>query len=779
MIVNGLTAAMPICKSYELVDGVVKKTPYPFVYEFTSGKHDVQTLTDLKLVIENYAKVDGCLVKGVLQRDLVSESRQGATDGNTLTEWVCLDLDGIEQFQTVDEFLDKVGAGDVDYVLQWSNSMGIENKAGFRCHIFMFLAEPAGPPRLKTWLQYLNLTVPQLHSQLELTKTGVALRWPLDVSTCQNDKLIYVSSPKLGAGISDPFPNGTRISIHIKNKRRLSLPPDLPSKMRIQQMIDARVMELREASGLPKRKSAQYKVDSNSGVEYVANPEAAEITEMKVERGFVYFNLNGGDSWAYYHPVDKPFYIYNFKGEAVYRTQDLLPKYWADLAKVIKSGAPDSAGVITLAFRDFPTDTYYNGTYDTNTNRLDLSKTGSKDKLKDFLKDNGKPVIDVIPDWEVMFDPNMPETVDSTRRIVNTYQPSEFFRITKPEQVLTAPPVCHRVISHALGNNPQVIDHFYNWLACIVQFKRSTLTAWILHGTQGTGKGVMFHHILKPIFGMTNVTMMRAEELTSEFTGRFDNKFLVFIDEIQAESSNQFQRVMARLKSMITEPVISIRNMYAEAKEKQNYCNFLFSSNMPEPITISEGDRRFNVAVYQPNKIDISFADFDAIKDELPQMYAFLVSYAADPLRARTVIQTADRTRIIALGVQSAEEVTVKLLSGDLRYFVEGISNAPSMKRKFQSEDYTTIVKDIVTNLPPALTRDQLQTIFLWLCGQNIPDAPYKFATFLRHKGIELEPTWVTDANGKGSTKRALRTVWQYDQTWLDGVRLDIQNGEI
>jgi hypothetical protein len=47
-------------------------------------------------------------------------------------------------------------------------------------------------------------------------------------------------------------------------------------------------------------------------------PDSAVITEMKAERGFVYFNLNGGDSWAYYHPESNPDYIYNFKGEPSY-----------------------------------------------------------------------------------------------------------------------------------------------------------------------------------------------------------------------------------------------------------------------------------------------------------------------------------------------------------------------------------------------------------------------------------------------------------------------------
>jgi hypothetical protein len=549
--------------------------------------------------------------------------------------------------------------------------------------------------------------------------------------------------------------------------------------MQLQQSIDARIAELRHAAGLPKRKASQYKVDSSSGVEYVANPESAEITEMKTERGFVYFNLNGGDSWAYYHPVEKPYYIFNFKGEPVYRTQDLLPSYWAELAKIIKEGKPDSSGMITLAFRDFATDTYYNGTYNTKTKALDLSKAGSKEKLKDFLKDNGKPIIDAVPDWDLVFDPEMTDVIDCDKKILNTYRASDFL-LREPDPTVTRPPaLIDRIALHAVGGDPVILDAFYNWTACIVQHKTTTLTAWILHGTQGTGKGVLFNHILRPILGTDNTAMMRAEELSTEFTGRFDNKFLVFIDEIQAEESTQFQRVVARLKSMITEPTISIRNMYAEARERANHCNFIFASNMPQPMVISEGDRRFNVAAYQHEKIQLSFEEIDSIKDQLFEFYSFLCNYPADRVRARTVIHTADRERVISLGVQSAEDVSRKLTEGNLAYFVEGVSHSASAKRKYEADDYHRIVKEIVETLPPALTRDELQTIFTWLCGKNVPDAPYKFATYLRHKGIELEPVHIpARGNFKGGTKRAMKINWVYDQQWLDDVKQDIINGD-
>jgi hypothetical protein len=66
----------------------------------------------------------------------------------------------------------------------------------------------------------------------------------------------------------------------------------------------------------------------------MSKPGEATITGIKRDRGFVYLNLNGGDSWGYYHSEDNAEYIYNFKGEPVYKTSELLPEYWASINKV-------------------------------------------------------------------------------------------------------------------------------------------------------------------------------------------------------------------------------------------------------------------------------------------------------------------------------------------------------------------------------------------------------------------------------------------------------------
>jgi hypothetical protein len=85
--------------------------------------------------------------------------------------------------------------------------------------------------------------------------------------------------------------------------------------------------------------------------EVMAKPDVCTITDMKTERGFVYLNLNGGDSWAYYHPENNPDLIRNFKGEPAYLTKELLPDYWEQLHSKVNATVT-SQGLMHLALCD-------------------------------------------------------------------------------------------------------------------------------------------------------------------------------------------------------------------------------------------------------------------------------------------------------------------------------------------------------------------------------------------------------------------------------------------
>lgn len=778
MRVYFLSADKPINKAYEIDNaGKLIKHPYPFIYEVTSHEENPNTLNDLCNLMMKYAKQGRCLVKGHLSRPLVKESRKGTTDPDQKTDWICLDLDGIEGYQTVDLFLEDIGCGNTDYILQWSSSMGIEANTGFRCHVFMKLDTACHPQLLKYWLMDLNLSTPTLSSQLELTKTGNSIRWPLDVTTCQNDKLLYIAPPKLDANVKDPFPQNRRISFIKKKRATLTLPYPIATKEALRQRTDVKVNELRVASGQPKRKTTRYKFDGT--MEYMLNPDSATITESKVERGFVYFNLNGGDSWAYYHPEDNPKFILNFKGEPAYLTQDLLPEYWAKVQQAQSNYTPNSKGQIYLAFRDFRTSNYWNGYYDSTTQQLNIAMAKNEGQLRQFMKLNGQVLGECVPDWDIVWDPHMKQVVDAQLCQLNTFQPSKYAMAptsTLP-RVKAVPPTIMKVISHVLGHDQPTIDRFLNWLACIVQFQALTGTAWIWQGTQGTGKGVLFHQIITPLLGEPNVVSKRMEELESEFTGFMENKFVVFIDEIESGKSLYHNKITAKLKNLIVEPTISIRKMYCPPYMATNYSSMIFASNKTAAVEVAPDDRRFNVGPYQDQPIQLTATEIDdAIPKELKAFYAYLAHYPADQNLARRPLISAARTNMIDISRTAIDTVSDHLLAGDLEFLWDHLPATTSSLSPLdlvRYQPFRALMVEIVEHGETKLTRDDLFTIMEWCIG-NMPRSPHKFAALLKHHKLHMEQVWKHHRNVRGIT-----VTWNVSPAWLAQAQKEIKSGAI
>lgn len=203
-----LEASVPLTKTFKNDNGKLIKTPYPMVKKFTSHEEMVSSSEEFRDKLIKHAALGHCLLKGGLNRALINESRAGHTSPDAPTEWIVLDVDGLPY--SPEELLDLTGCGDVDYIVQHSASSGIilagdaYSSAKFdRYHIFIMLDEPQHPSQLKLWLKNLNLTIPAISQYLNLTASGMALRWPLDVTVCQNDKLIYIAPPQCGPGVID------------------------------------------------------------------------------------------------------------------------------------------------------------------------------------------------------------------------------------------------------------------------------------------------------------------------------------------------------------------------------------------------------------------------------------------------------------------------------------------------------------------------------------------------------------------------------------------------
>jgi hypothetical protein len=756
MKVTFLKAAVPLTKTFSLEGTELKKTAHPQVIQCSSFQHDITTIEELYSCFEIHAAEGHCFLKGNVTRQLIEESRAGTTDPNAPTEILLLDLDGLRDVADVDTFMGLLGLGDVDYIVQYSSSMGVIPSRGISAHIFCFLDKPWSPALLKQWLTNANLTNPALKRNLGLTRTNNSLRWALDVSTCQNDKLIYIAPPIVGVGVVDTF-SGDRIQLVKRAKRTVTLPEPIPSAEANRSKVEQALNELRTAAGLPTRDRIKFK--TQHGVEYMRNPDQAVVTGIKKERGFVYLNLNGGDSWAYYHTENNPVFIHNFKSEPAYLTSELVPDYWMDVKGTVGTPKFTEDGTLYLAFRDFRTAGYWNGTYEKQSRRLNLAQAKSADQLRSFLKQHGQPLGDFIPDWNVTFNPSSPQIVDIDTRAVNLYQPSEFMKL-EPRKIDEVPKTIRKVILHALGGDDEVFEHFMNWLAVILQYKCRTMTSWVLHGTQGTGKGIMLNYILRPIFGMDYVVSKRMEELESQFNGYMERCFILFVDEAQLSSHGRKDVMDANFKNYIVEPRISIRRMHTMPYEVDNYLNLIFASNKLDPVIIDPEDRRFNVGVYQSLRLYLADEELDRISEELEEFYHYLASRDADRAKARHALNNPAKQKMVHISRESMDVICEAFNKGDFQFLwdqrpvlhlKDGTGNT---SQDIMNGKYLALLTKIAQGERPSLLREELQTMLGYLHG-SIPASPHKFTSYIKHHGIVLEPT-----NRDGRTVRGLKVEW-------------------
>ena len=300
-----------MAKSFVRSSVTVVTTPYPLVRRFWSLTRNAADLDQIFTLLVAHAEAGHCLLKGQLDRTLRHESRAGHTAPNAPTDLLVLDLDFDQGFHSLDAFMEAIGLGGVSYVLHHSSSAGITAKPGLRAHVFVQLARPVAPVQLKLWLRHLNVTVPALREQVTLSANGMTLRNPLDVTSCQNDKLLFIADPVVQC-LEDPLV-GRRFELCERSIERVDLRAEHLDPGAVQREDDALIAELRARAGLPER-TARY-VALPGRERLLANPEPAAVTGIRRARGFVYLNLNGGDSWAYYFPESNPEIVYSFKDE--------------------------------------------------------------------------------------------------------------------------------------------------------------------------------------------------------------------------------------------------------------------------------------------------------------------------------------------------------------------------------------------------------------------------------------------------------------------------------
>ncbi len=708
-------------------------TPYPHVKNVTS--HEAQIPLDgtglamLEQLVRDHGQQGHCLLKGNLKRPIDNESRAGKTDRIGYSNLLVLDIDGITipGHTNPKTITDKdVGSlaktvmrelpaevQDCSFIAQASSSLGLKGDK-VSLHIFILLQHAMPAKSVKLWLQNCNFESQLFSSQLELSSNGHSLKYPLDTSVADNSKLIFIAPPTFEDGTHDPFSSSPERIVRVSGitetldlaKLMGNISPEV-----VYQKSNEHKNKLRTQRGFKaKKEKLTIATVDNKSEEILTNPDRMSIAIADdTNPPYIRCNVNGGDSNAYYFKLEDPTYMYNFKGEPIWSIEQADPDFYKSLFDVYQEEMEkEGRAKFPIALRDFYTDTYYNGVFDPNLNQFcdefPLMPCASS-SIEGFMRSHGRSKPDYIPDARVVFNPASNEDAINLTNVpyhINMFRRTEYM-LSKREheplgmgdaaKIADSCPLIYKLLTHILGGQALEVEHFTNWLAYIFQTKKKAMTAWVLQGVPGTGKGIFYTKVLRPLFGVEHVPMRALQNIEEQFNLYMRQALFLVVDEFHMASANSgTMKIADKLKNAITENTMTIRAMRSNQVEMPNYTNFIFLTNRMDAVKIEEGDRRYNIAPRQEQKLEHVYPEvidgIDDISKELHKFAALLRAYKVNKQLVRTPIANNAKAQMAQVTMSVMEEFFAAVRNGNLQFFMDILDI--SLTNVMQGQEITT-----------------------------------------------------------------------------------------
>lgn len=227
--------------------------------------------------------------------------------------------------------------------------------------------------------------------------------------------------------------------------------------------------------------------------------------------------------------------------------------------------------------------------FDKRARKLISPATLNEIAKKSYEKWKGEDDRHIVDESCVVFDPS--ESVDPLTH-VNLF--GGFPMSPKAGQ-------CDKIIAllyYLVGENDQAFDWVLRWIALPLQKPGAKMrTAIVMHGTEGAGKN-LFWNVIEQIYGEYS-TIITQNEIESQFNGWASKKLFVIGNEVVSRQEMYHKKGI--IKNMITEPEWLINDKNMPLRKEANHANFVFFSNVMQPVTPDTGDRRFMV-IWTPKK---------------------------------------------------------------------------------------------------------------------------------------------------------------------------------
>lgn len=703
---------------------------YPLVQKVTSYTEQVTNLDQFAAALQKHGLQGRALLKGGLDTVLDNESRAGHWVDRD-HEWVVFDFDKVACAPTIDGAREAIKrylppcCHDVDCLVQLSSSCYRPDASKLSAHVFMRLDSPSPTARLNQWITWINFNSP-LKDELALTDSGMALHFPLDRSVNVPSKLIYIAPPRCHGftpAVDTPY------TLLEGAQRTLVLPVFTPIAPEV---ISETINALRQAAGLPER---AYRTRMVKGIEVMVDAEECVVHDIKPSgEGYIRFNMNGGDSLAYYINLREPNLIGNHKGEPFLVTEAVAPDLYKSLvkkAKAVPANAMRSCAIEPLAF--YATNRgsqLYVGSYDRENDVLRLD-TSVKDAAFSWLMSFGAPLKPNFPHYDLVFDMQSDLRFEDGYPVINLFRRTPLMKqygsLTPTlaverelvDRLKTVAPVTYKIFDSVLGNNPAATMFFINWLAAIFQRRTRTNSAWVLSGVEGTGKGFVTNYIMRHLFGEDCVTQQLYEHVNDKFNEFLEGKLIVSLNEAAMSKTIDRDKVMSKLRDWITEPQIIIRGMHKSGREAVNHANIIVCSNDRRPIVVPEGDRRWNVGEYQTERMRINPNELAIVTEgrEMDALAQLLGSVIVDDERLNNPYEGETKSRVYEATHSLLDRTARAINEGDVEFFLEVRPSTVQLQTDYMGRslpvaDYDRLLRAMLDGSLKVLRHEDLYVLF-------------------------------------------------------------------
>lgn len=737
-----LQAAVPLSKTltYSARDDAFTMSHYPLVRRVSSFEREVDDMRQFKDVLSEHAHKGHCLLLGGLSKVLRDESRAEHAKKDWDHHWVCFDMDKVDATPDMDGALDAIerylpeACQRAAAVIQLSPSCFNPRANKLSCHVFMRLNEPISRSQLQDFLIWCNFNNDALRSQISLNDSGNTLSFRVDRCVVDASRLIYVAPPRMVGFKNEKFENESDWLDYFNGDAGFTLPTFTPID---RAHINEKINELRDAQGLPVREFRTIKL---RGYDVLSDAEEGVISDVRASGNqYIRFNLNGGDSLAYFIDLKNPELIGNFKGEPYMMTKEVDPQFYKTLIKTTRSmpmnaSTPESLEVLAFYATNHRS-TLYIGTYDRATDKLRVDPS-SETAAAAWLQKFGVPGKNYLPHYDLVHDISNDVRYEEGYPLINLYERTNFMKqfaaaakvrdLRETMQQLDQHcPVIMKFLRSITGD-PRSAMGFVNWLSFIFQNRIKAETAWVLWGTEGSGKGKFLEHVCKPLLGQSSVAQVMMSNVDKQFNQMLEGKLLVNIDEAAMPRSRDKIEAMSKLRNWITEPFMVIDEKNVNERSVPSFCNFIISSNDFRPIVINGADRRFHVGTRQENRLLPTPNEFATLVqgEELPHFARLLGELKVDEHWVRNPELTEQKMRLFESSHSTLDMVAVAIHQGDTAFFLEARPsnvqlNATPGASLAPIAQYDDLLRAMLNNTFNVITQEDLYVLFSIVIGDT------------------------------------------------------------